>query len=98
MQSILFLRDVDDGEVTRLINIDLIVTAAPHQDNPKHTRLLSAGADITLHMPFPRFLEQVEHLIKENYRVSHEASVSWYKKRMDDTANMVLAMVEEFKK
>jgi hypothetical protein len=96
MQSMLFLRSTDDGPIDRIINIDLLSTAAPHADNPEWTRLQSGLSDITLHMPFAQFLKQVEHLIAENYRVGTETSARWHKKRMEDSEEMMKSVMKDY--
>jgi hypothetical protein len=93
MQSILFLRETDDGEINRLINIDLLSAASPSPENLDWTLVICGFATITIHMPFSKFLEHVQTLIAENYRVSSESSIQWHKKRIADTEESLNAVL-----
>ena len=89
MQTILMLRDTDDGDVKRIINIDLLAAASVSPENPEWTVASCGVFHITIHMPFPKFVQQVEDLIAENYRVAHETNIQWHKKRMSDQEAMM---------
>ena len=98
MQSLLLLKSSDEGPVDRLINIGLLSMASPHPENPEHTRCCCGVFDITIQMPFVKFLEQVQYLIAENYRVGTENSIQWHKKRMTDTENMMKSVMQDHHK
>lgn len=103
MQSIMFLKPPGGGPVDRLINLDLLASASDissveGREGETGTILIMQGATITMGMPFPEFLKQVEYLIAENYRISNETSAAWHNKRMADTGEMMKSVMEDIHK
>ena len=89
MQGMLFLREVDGGPITRIINTHLLAMAAASPENSEWTQLICGNANITMHMPLAAFIAELERLITKNYRVSLEQSVQWHEKRMADTEKVM---------
>lgn len=89
MQSMLFLQHPDTGELDRVINISLLSTACPHNENPEWTRAHCGWSDVTIHMKFSEFAAKVQELIAQNYKASVEGAAFWHNKRQKDTEEMM---------
>lgn len=87
MQSIMFLKPSDDKPIDRLVNLDHLASAYRADDGS--TVLIVLGAQITMGMKFEDFLEKVQALIAENYRISNESAAAWHNKRMKDTEEVL---------
>lgn len=95
MQGMMFLKSPVDGEIKRLINIELLASAGVDPDNPNATVAFCGVAQIKIDMPFGDFLKQVEQLITDNYRVRLESDAMWHNKRMADTAEIMAAAMHD---
>jgi len=100
MQSIMFIKSTEDGPIDRIVNLDLLSTAHDAGSEEGHegeigTVLLLQGARVNMGMKFSDFLSQVEKLIADNYRVAHESSAAWHKKRMEDTEAIMRSVMHE---
>jgi hypothetical protein len=94
MQSLLFLRPSDDAPISRIINIDRMDHASADPNNPECTLVNVGLTAVTLQMPFSKFLENVEDLLKDNYRINAE----WIAKGREFQLHVIKEMINEIKR